>query len=62
VDMKRSVMEETPNATPSTSMIGSLTGSIGNVSEADKAAFEAEKMKFYQLMDDKVSVVIEKVL
>ena len=43
-------------------MIGSLTGSIGNVSEADKAAFEAEKMKFYQLMDDKVSVVIEKVL
>ena len=52
--MKRSIMEETPNATPATSMIGSLTGSLSNISEADKAAFEAEKMKIYQQLDDKV--------
>ncbi|XP_052220674.1 kinesin heavy chain-like isoform X3 [Dreissena polymorpha] len=45
-------METTPTATPSTSLIGSLTGSI-TISEADKAAFEAEKMKFYQMLDDK---------
>lgn len=57
VDMKRSVMEETPNATPSTSMIGSLTGSISNISEADKVAFEAEKMKIYQMLDDKVCIL-----
>lgn len=52
-DMKRSIMEETPNVTPATSMIGSLTGSLSNISEADKAAFEAEKMKIYQQLDDK---------
>ncbi|XP_060551339.1 kinesin heavy chain-like [Ruditapes philippinarum] len=53
IDMKRSVTEETPNATPSTSMIGSITGSLGNVSEADKQAFEQEKLKLYQQLDDK---------
>ncbi|KAL4222761.1 Kinesin-1 heavy chain [Mactra antiquata] len=53
-DMKRSnASEETPNATPNTSMIGSMTGSFINVSEADKVAFEAEKMKIYQQLDDK---------
>jgi hypothetical protein len=55
IDMKRSVTEETPNATPSTSMIGSITGSLGNVSEADKQAFEQEKLKLYQQLDDKVT-------
>ncbi|XP_053373488.1 kinesin heavy chain-like isoform X2 [Mercenaria mercenaria] len=53
IDMKRSVTEETPNATPSTSMIGSITGSLSNVSEADKLAFEQEKLKIYQQLDDK---------
>ena len=53
-DMRRSVMEETPNVTPATSMIGSLTGSLTNISDADKAAFEAEKLKVYQQLDDKV--------
>ena len=52
--MRRSVMEETPNVTPATSMIGSLTGSLTNISDADKAAFEAEKLKVYQQLDDKV--------
>ena len=47
-------MEETPNVTPATSMIGSLTGSLTNISDADKAAFEAEKLKVYQQLDDKV--------
>lgn len=55
-DIKRTVTEETPNATPSSSMVGSITGSIGslsNVSEAEKIAFEADKMKLYQQLDDK---------
>ena len=53
-DMRKSTMEETPNATPSTSMTSSLMGSLTNISEADKAAFEAEKMRVYQQLDDKV--------
>ena len=53
-DMRRSAMEETPNVTPATSMTSSLMGSLSNISEADKAAFESEKMKIYQQLDDKV--------
>ena len=55
-DMRRATMEETPNTTPSTSMTSSLMGSLTNISEADKAAFEAEKMRVYQQLDDKVCI------
>ncbi|XP_052795798.1 kinesin heavy chain-like isoform X1 [Mya arenaria] len=52
VDVKKAGTEDSMTATPSTSMIGSMTGSIV-ISEADKASFEADKMKLYQLLDDK---------
>ena len=52
-------MEETPNVTPATSMTSSLMGSLSNISEADKAAFESEKMKIYQQLDDKVQACMQ---
>jgi len=60
VDVRKAGTEDSLTATPSTSMIGSMTGSI-TISAEDKSAFEAEKMKLYQLLDDKVGELSIKV-
>ncbi|KAK3587814.1 hypothetical protein CHS0354_019680 [Potamilus streckersoni] len=45
--------EETPGSTPATSMVGSMSGSVSNISDSDRAIMESERIKLYQQLDDK---------